>query len=230
MLSPRSQFQLFNRGYDETAVLVPGWGTDYRIFLSLELGVNYLFPVELSLDWFADDLAQALDEMACSQVSLLGWSMGGFLAAQFALAYPERVSALTLVSVRRRYDKEALAGAAERINKNKRAFMRTFYLSCFSRADEQGAGWFRENLLDYYVEMVPAQELLTGISYLARVSIDALPRDFPTHIIHGADDVIAPLSEAQVLARFNHARCTVLPGLGHIPFLNEAFLSAVSRE
>lgn len=229
MLSPRSRFQLFNRGYDDTVVLVPGWGTDYRIFFGLELAANYLVPVEISLDGFSDDLAQALDELSFSQVSLLGWSLGGFLATQFALGYADRVSGLTLVSVRRRYDTQALEDAAARISKNKRAFMHKFYLSCFSRSDAHGLGWFRENLLDYYVDTISSGELLSGISYLAQAVIESLPQDFPTHIIHGADDVIAPLAEAQTLARVNHARCTVLSGLGHIPFLNQAFVSAVSH-
>lgn len=227
MPSQKSQFQLFNRGYEETTVLVPGWGTDYRVFFGLDLHTNYLLPVSLSLDSFEDDLLEALEELCFSQVSLMGWSLGGFLSARFAGLYPDRVSALTLVSIRHRYDHAALADVAERVKKNKKAFMYKFYLSCFSRADTQGLEWFRQSLLDYYVETVSEETLLSGIAYLAQASLDGLPGDFGTHVIHGADDVIAPVVEAKAVASRNGARFTSLVGLGHIPFLNEAFHAAL---
>jgi len=219
----RSQFQLFDRGYEETTVLVPGWGTDYRIFSGLELHTNYLIPVSLALDGFADDLCQALEELSFSQISLVGWSLGGFLAARFARLYPDRVCGLTLVGIRRRYDLAALADVAQRIRKNKKAFMYKFYLSCFSPGDAQGRQWFRDNLLDYYLEAITQESLLEGIGYLADACLDALPGDLPASIVHGTQDAVSPFSEAREIARMNGARFIPLDGLGHIPFLNSAF-------
>lgn len=46
----------------------------------------------------ADDLLAAMDELGASKVALLGLSMGGGMALNFALSHPERVSRLILVS------------------------------------------------------------------------------------------------------------------------------------
>ena len=38
------KFKYIDRQKPETAVLVPGWATDYRIFDTLDLDYNYLMP------------------------------------------------------------------------------------------------------------------------------------------------------------------------------------------
>jgi pimeloyl-ACP methyl ester carboxylesterase len=219
----RSQFRLFDRGYEETIALVPGWGTDYRIFSRLDLRANYLVPVSMALDGFADDLSQALDELSFSQISLVGSSLGGFMAARFANLYPDRVSGLTLVGIRRRYDPASLEEVAERLRRNKKAFLYKFYRSCFSLRDAQGLQWFKDNLFSDYVKTMTEESLLEGIEYLASAALDTLPRDFTATIFHGTEDAVAPFPEALEIARNNGARFIPLDGLGHIPFFNSAF-------
>lgn len=58
-------------------------------------------PAELarySLEHTATDLTAVLDELAIEKAAVLGYSMGGRIALHFALAKPERVSALVLES------------------------------------------------------------------------------------------------------------------------------------
>ena len=55
-------------------------------------------PQRYSLDRFADDLAGALDQLGLARVALLGYSMGGRAALQFAQQYGDRVAALVLLS------------------------------------------------------------------------------------------------------------------------------------
>lgn len=47
---------------------------------------------------YVEDLAALLDHVAMARPILMGVSLGGFVAQAFALAYPERVRALVLVS------------------------------------------------------------------------------------------------------------------------------------
>jgi len=47
MISLKSEFRFFNRGFKDTLVLIPGWATDYRIFNSLDLSYNYLLTTKL---------------------------------------------------------------------------------------------------------------------------------------------------------------------------------------
>jgi esterase len=54
---------------------------------------------EMSYPLMAEDLAQTLDQLGLSRVALLGHSMGGKTAMEFALRYPERVSHLILADI-----------------------------------------------------------------------------------------------------------------------------------
>ncbi|HEY6453323.1 MAG TPA: alpha/beta fold hydrolase [Steroidobacteraceae bacterium] len=55
-------------------------------------------PTMGSLDGYLRHYAALFDELELAQVPLIGASFGGFLAAHFALAHPERVSKLILVA------------------------------------------------------------------------------------------------------------------------------------
>src|SRR5213592_3989607 len=46
----------------------------------------------------ADDAAQVIEALDFEHVSLLGWSMGGFIAQTFAVRYADRVDKLVLLS------------------------------------------------------------------------------------------------------------------------------------
>ena len=61
----------------------------------------------------ADDLAALLDALGVARAAVLGYSMGGRLALHFALAHPDRVSALVLES--------ASAGIADDDERRERA-------------------------------------------------------------------------------------------------------------
>ncbi len=55
-------------------------------------------PGPYSIRMMADDLAGLLDSLKISKAHLLGVSMGGFIAQDFALRYPQKVDRLILVS------------------------------------------------------------------------------------------------------------------------------------
>lgn len=64
-------------------------------------------PRRYSLARFADDLANALDQLGLARVALLGYSMGGRAALQFAQQYADRVAALVLLSTSSGFRDEA---------------------------------------------------------------------------------------------------------------------------
>src|SRR3990167_214046 len=103
MISPASKFKLCNRGFKRAIALIPGWATDYRIFNTLDLNYNYLLPIEYYPFNFVKELRGALDRESIDKVSLFGWSMGGFLASDFASQNPDRVDNLILLSVQEKF-------------------------------------------------------------------------------------------------------------------------------
>ena len=66
-------------------------------------------PARYALPRFADDLARTLDELSIDRTALLGYSLGGRSALQFAVRHPARVSALVLEST-----SAGIAGAEDR--------------------------------------------------------------------------------------------------------------------
>jgi pimeloyl-ACP methyl ester carboxylesterase len=55
-------------------------------------------PEAFDIRQLADDAAGLLDGLGLRRVTVLGYSMGGFIAQELALAYPERVQRLVLLS------------------------------------------------------------------------------------------------------------------------------------
>ena len=61
-------------------VLLPGWATDGRIFDGVLPGVAAVTTGPLRPEGFAARLASFLDRAARGPVTVVGWSLGGFLA------------------------------------------------------------------------------------------------------------------------------------------------------
>jgi pimeloyl-ACP methyl ester carboxylesterase len=222
MTQGHSTFKLLDRGFKKILVLVPGWATDYRIFSGLKLDYNYLLVSRVSPSCFMEDLSQALEERALEKVSIFGHSLGGFLAKDFALAFPKKTDELFLAGIRKRYRAEEIEGARVRVKKNRAAFLRRFYADCFSDGEE-GRLWFKEHLLKTYLDEIRLEDLLRGLDHLSRVSIE--PKDFKglkdVSIFHGVEDKIAPFQEASEIAKgVPSARFIVVPKAGHMVFLN----------
>ncbi len=53
--------------------------------------------MEYSVDAYREDMRQLASEVGMSKFNLIGYSHGGYFTADYALAYPEQVSALVLI-------------------------------------------------------------------------------------------------------------------------------------
>lgn len=217
----RSEFKFVDRGFEKNLLLVPGWASDARIFSRLDLKYNYLLVSKMRLSSFPEDAVQVLKERAFEKVSIFGHSLGGFLAKDFLLSFPGNVDELFLSGIRKCYTSEEIAGVAERVKKNRAAFLRRFYADCFAGEDE-GWLWFKENLLKAYLEEMRLEGLLEGLDYLSKVSMESKDFQGVKHltIYHGAEDKIASLKEASEIAKgLPSARFIVVPNAGHMAFI-----------
>ena len=62
-------------------------------------GASPVAPHSVTMDSYADDIVELLDgELKISRAAVIGLSMGGLVAMEFAVAYPERCWALGLVA------------------------------------------------------------------------------------------------------------------------------------
>lgn len=73
---------------------------DYQI-IRMDLrghGESYLGNDEVNIDLYVSDLKNLLDDLNLGNVDLIGFSLGGAVALDFSLKYPENVSSLVLMS------------------------------------------------------------------------------------------------------------------------------------
>lgn len=221
----RQKFKFINRHFNKTVFFLPGWATDWRIFAPLDLDYNYIFPFEFSPFTISRDIPGILESLRIKKICLFGWSMGAFLAADYAIKNPSIVEELIMVSIRKRFPLKALSRIAEKIKLNKRAYLYKFYSEVFSPCDTQGLNWFKGALEKHYIDKFNKEELLAGLDYLkgARINtgLSALEN---IKVLQGGLDTICPLEEAQdVILQIPQAEFICLKNCGHIPFLDPEF-------
>lgn len=206
--------------------LLPGWASDHRVFSDLDLDYNYLIPERFFFAGFKEELLRELERLSIDKISLLGWSLGGFLAAEFASLNPERVSRLILLGIRRRFDPLALKDTEIKLRKNKKGYLYKFYLEWFFNKEKEGFSRFRKELLGDYIRNTKLKDLKSGLDYLSMAELDlsSLGKISKVTIFHGDKDKIAPINEARELSsQLPGVDFITLKNRGHFPFLDASF-------
>ncbi|MCK4916986.1 MAG: alpha/beta hydrolase [Candidatus Omnitrophica bacterium] len=217
-------FNYIDRNYKKTIVLFPGWASDYRIFNLLDLEYNYLLPIKLNPFLFENFLFEEIKKNKLKKISILGWSLGGSLAVEFALKYPDCINELILVSIRVKYSEQVISQIKKYLRKNKKIFLYSFYNQCFF--DKDSGKWFKENLLKSYCEDLVLSDLLEGLDYLKKEELNfkKLKGVKKIKIIHGEQDNIAPIEEARGISnQLSNSKFISIKGGGHMPFFEDDF-------
>jgi pimeloyl-ACP methyl ester carboxylesterase len=244
----RDSVPLAHREYGsglQTLLLIHGWACSGRYWNAL---VGYLRPyyriVTVDLRGFGDspkpvagydyadyvaDLAVLVTTLALPRCVVVGHSMGGSIAMQFALAYPERLAALVIIGSGA-YPPHgagilaALSGEPSDDGRND------------SKLRDIVAAWFHvpnPNRVSELVDMAHATPVEVRMEALRRHIAHDLRNmagkiSLPTLILHGAHDRTRPLAEAQALQQsIQGAELHVIAGAAHMPHIeNPAETSA----
>ncbi len=177
-----------------------------------------------SIKMFADDTAGLLKALGIKRANIIGASLGGLIAEEFALSYPEMVNKLVLVSASFGgpnsvpTPKETLVEMMNRTGNPETDIRNGFKL--FTSAEWQQA---HPELVNEYVmwrvahpQPVPAyqrQAMATpGFNAEDRVAQIAAP----TLIAHGDHDRVVPVENARMLAaKIKNSNLMIFPGGGH---------------
>jgi pimeloyl-ACP methyl ester carboxylesterase len=227
---PREEFNVTGRAGDPSVVLLPGWATDGRIFEGVLPGVTAVTTGPLRPEGVSRRLAAFLDRSARGPVTLIGWSLGGFLAAEFARECPDRVRRVVLVGIRREYPAGDVEAVLRSLSADPGGCLSGFYAQCFFPSQIPAYRRFRAGLQGAYLREMDGGALREGLSYLAsaRLSGGTLP-SCPVAIVHGGKDVVAPPEEAEGVAREGgNATFHPLPGASHAAFLADGFRTVVA--
>ncbi len=179
---------------------------------------------DYAMDQFATDAAGLLDHLEIEAAHIVGASMGGAIAQEFAIGYPSRTKSLTVACSWPATD--------------------PWMHELMSRWDEifrssGGVAWARNSWLwvfthRYYAESGSLQSLLDGAAadphpqtveaYLRQSAAfkghDALDRlssiNCPTHVVCGEEDIYTPLRYSIDIANaIPGSTLSVLPEVGH---------------
>lgn len=225
MISQKSEFKLINRGFKETLLLIPGWGLDHRIFAALDLKYNYLVSTLVWPADFVERLDERLQKLVLGRISILGHSMGGFLASDFAAKYPDKIAELILVGARKKYAAAIIDPIRENIKKKRAGFMYKMYDLSFSATEKDILSDFKSTLLKIYIKEMDEAFLDAGLDYLSRAEITAKGlEEMNVRFIHGEADAIAPISEvAGLVSGLPKARFDRIKDGGHMLVLRKDF-------
>lgn len=225
-------------------VLLHGWGMNAAVWEPLLPGLGERFTVTVielpghggSAPAPRADLgawAGLCLDAAPPTAHWIGWSLGAQVALAAALAAPTRVAGLTLVGATPRFVQapdwpvampvETFRQFAASLGKDPGATLLRFLA-----LQVRGAEHERETLRllrDELAKRPPAcaEGLAQGLRLL--LETDLRPRlaqlACPSHWIYGARDTLAPAALCAEIARLlPDARCDVVAGAGHAPFLS----------
>ncbi len=182
-----------------------------------------------SIKLMADDLAALMDTLAISRAHILGVSMGGFIAQDFTLRYPEKVERLVLVSTS--------AGGADHVPMSQETLAALFatdsdprqhirnrlalaYSEAFmARTDEI------EHLIDLRLQNPQPQH-----AYMAQatagtqfdLSEQVKEIHAPTLILAADQDLLVPVANARTLHnKIPDSELKIYPNLGHQFFVEQ---------
>lgn len=195
-------------------------------------GLSEAPPPPYSLADHTQDLKALLDHLALEQVSLVGISVGGLIALDFARTYPERTRALVLM------DTGARIGSVESWNERIRAIQET---SLAEVAKGVIARWFtpaffREKPAEaqgYYqmLARTPVEGYIGTCAALRDADLRGCLQGVraPALVLCGAQDPSTPPALSEALAQELRAPLRLLEGAAHLPCIEqpEATLSEI---
>lgn len=176
----------------------------------------------------AADAAGLMSALEVDSAHVLGFSMGGMVAQELALAHPERIRTLTLAGTYCGGEGSALASpeATEVLRdavatRDREAAIEGFWrvnVSHAFAADAQAHAEFMAIGLSKGVALAVVMEQMRAIaghdtsSRLGEIAA-------PTLIVHGSEDMMLPVRNAhQIAGLMSDARLEIIDGAGHLFF------------
>jgi len=203
--------------------------------------------LEFGIADFAGDIGCVLRHLGIARAHLVGATLGGVAALEFALAHPECVDSLVLVStapdttdeMRERFEASAAVVESGDLAAFAEGFVNFLFTPAYAEARSEEVADFRRRL-----ERIDPASYARSIRALGHRP-DLTPRlgavQVPVLVVTGAlDPMPTSAAGAEALLRtLPHARAAVIPEAAHLPHIEQPgrfnalvreFLAAVERE
>jgi len=207
----RATIPALTAGYHVYAIDQIGFGESDKPLIDYRVGV------------LSDFLEEFMNRLDIPRASLVGNSLGGWVAAEFAIQHPGRVDKVILV--------DNAGYFVNRPTRESLAFLNPSTVAGVREMLERTVA-DKARISDALVRRFYAERIKSGDSYTIDRFVDSLSRgeDFlndrlgsitePTLVVWGRDDPLIPLSVGETIAsKIPNARTVVLDHCGHIPSL-----------
>jgi pimeloyl-ACP methyl ester carboxylesterase len=208
---------------------VPAFAQDFRtvVFDNRGVGQSDKPDTPYSMGMFADDTAGLLDGLGINQAHVFGISMGGMIAQEFALRYPQRVKTLILGCTNCGGPQAVLAKDPEVVD----------LLNKIDSVDVQQAAlvmtkvavtpWFLQKRMDVLLQFnqlslqhpTPKHGMVRQMQAIqGHDTYERLPRiTVPTLVLTGKEDGLVPPENSVTLAqRIPNADLVILSNASHL--------------
>lgn len=201
-------------------LFLPGWGFSGQVVDLAEQRYSWVRPAApLDPAIALPEIQSFLAEHHLDTIQLVGWSMGAFLAVDFASAFPEKVASLTLLGMRAYWPLEEIEVIRLALETDSQAFLRDFYRKSLLGYKKESRRFVAEQQ-EALLESLDMQVLGRGLDYLAQWRLPAQLPPCRISCWHGRRDIIAPVTEQAVIPG---ARATIIEHGGHALFLDREF-------
>lgn len=215
-----------SKHYRTTIVDLPGHGR------SLDFPTDYTLP----------NLSNALIDIFPQQAIIVGWSLGGMIATQFALDHPQRVNKLALIASAPQFvrddswpdgtDAAILNGFADGLNNDYQKTINRFIAIQAMGSDHarEEQRTLRERVFRHGNPQPAALE--GGLDILRQTNLRPRLAEIqcPCLLVTGEHDTLFRRAAAEkTQALIPNATLSIIPGAGHAPFLShpDAFLDSL---
>lgn len=231
-------------GEGEDLALIHGWGMHGGVWDGVRDALAQRFRLHVvdlpgygaspavepyTLEHLARAVAVALPE----RISVCGWSLGGQVALEMALLFPEQIERLILTATTpcftAREDwpwavrREVLLEFATALEADYEGTLKRFLALQARGADDVKTALKRLRDILFTRGRPDVQTLHSGLDILLESDLRdrAATIKIPTLLLHGGRDMLTPVGAARWLAeQLPEARLKVLPGAAHAPFLS----------
>ena len=182
--------------------------------------------INYSIKMFADDTKGLMDALNIEKAHILGLSMGGFIAQEIALNYPERVDRLILCCTHCGGSKsltpsneamDFLLNPPEEPIKFVNTFIPFLFTKTYIESNPDFIEAYKQRMLEIPFNLSSYKRQLQALGFNAARRLRNI--NIPTLILHGKEDILIPPGDAEILAKgIPNARKVILDNVAHFLF------------
>jgi pimeloyl-ACP methyl ester carboxylesterase len=208
---------------------IPIFSHEYKLVLfdNRDAGQTDVSNIPYTLEVLADDLAGLLDALKIESAHIQGASMGGMIAQQFVLRYPNKVRSLILActycggpnsSIMTDPDVKSYMERAPGLS-GKEMMMETLRLCLSQKFIENNPSQIKQMMKQMMKHPItPQGSMRQGEAVMSHNTYERLSEiKAPTLVISGDADKLIPVENSRIIAsRIQRAELVILKDMGHM--------------